>query len=101
MTVDLVDCLKDGSGRIDRGLKELKRTALEAEITWRAAREKALSRLQPDEAFLDCGHCYRVVIAQDLEGHPPRMLWRCPCSPRVSQKVVRWRSARRGEAYAS
>jgi hypothetical protein len=83
------------------GLRELKRAALEAEDAWQKVRERTLQRLHADEALLDCRLCDRVVITRDAPGHPPRRLWRCPCAPRVEQKVVRGRPARRGEAFAS
>lgn len=82
-------------------LADLKRAALEAEAVWLDARERKLRYLAPDEALLDCSNCHRVVIARDAKGHPPRKLWTCPCSPRVQQRVVRGRTYRRGEAFAS
>lgn len=82
-------------------LRTLKKAAQDAEAAWQDAREKVLNRLHHDEALLDCGHCDRVVVARDGAGQTTRTLWRCPCSPRVEQKVLRGRPARRGEVYAS
>jgi hypothetical protein len=73
------------------GLRRLKEAANAAEHAWQEAREQVLKRLQADEALLDCGHCDRVLVAQDAKGHPPRRLWRCPCTPRVNQRVYRQR----------
>lgn len=84
-----------------KDLRQLKTTAIATEEVWQDARERTLKHLRSDEALLDCAHCERVVVSPDALGHPPRQPWRGPCSPRVSQKVVRGRSFRRGEAYAS